>query len=76
MIGLIWKEYFYFMMWIHESHVYELQIETKFEVCDPYSFFYATYVVTRDVLWYVLVLIDIDIRRISLCAFAMEFPGG
>lgn len=51
MIGLIWKEYFYFMMWIHESHVYELQIETKFVVCDPYSFFYATYVVTRDVLW-------------------------
>ena len=26
-------------MWIHESHVYELQIEMKFEVCDPYSFF-------------------------------------
>ena len=25
-------------MLIHESHVFELQVETKFEVCDPYIF--------------------------------------
>ena len=26
------------MMLIHESHVFELRSETKFEVCDPSSF--------------------------------------
>ena len=41
-----------YMMLIHESHVFELQIETKFEVCDPCSFysFNATYVVTSKLL--------------------------
>ena len=23
---------------MHESHVFELQVETNFEVCDPHSF--------------------------------------
>ena len=36
-----------YMMLIHESHVFELEIETMFEACDPRSFFNATYVVTR-----------------------------
>ena len=27
-----------YMMLIHESHVFELRIETKFEVCDFRSF--------------------------------------
>ena len=27
------------MMLIHEGHVFEAQIETKFEVCDPCSVF-------------------------------------
>ena len=36
-----------YMMFIHESHVFELGVEMKFEVCDPGNFFYATYVVTR-----------------------------
>ena len=30
------------MMLIHESYVFELQTETKSEVCDPCSFCYAT----------------------------------
>ena len=37
-----------YIMFINESHAFELRIETKFEVCDPSSFFFnATYVVTR-----------------------------
>ena len=31
-----------YMMLIHESHVFELRVETKFEVCDPGSFFFLT----------------------------------
>ena len=31
-------------MLIHESHVFELQVETKFEVCDPCIFINTTYV--------------------------------
>ena len=32
-------------MLIHESHVFELQVETRFAVCDPsLHFFNATYV--------------------------------
>ena len=30
-------------MLIHESHVFELWIEMKFEVCDPHSSFSTTY---------------------------------
>lgn len=26
------------MMFMHESHAFELRIEMKFEVCDPHSF--------------------------------------
>ena len=29
-----------YMMLIHESYVFELRVETKFEVCDPGSFFF------------------------------------
>ena len=38
-----------YMMLIHESHVFQLQSETKFEVCDPQSVFFsnATYAVKR-----------------------------
>lgn len=35
------------MMLLHEGHVFELQIETKFEVCGTCSFFNATYVVPK-----------------------------
>ena len=28
------------MMLIHESHLFELRSKTKFEVCDPRSFFF------------------------------------
>ena len=35
------------MMLIHESHVFELRIKTKFEECDPWSSFIATLIVTR-----------------------------
>lgn len=35
------------MMLIHESRVFELRCETKFEVRDRHSFFNATYAVTR-----------------------------
>lgn len=35
------------MMLLHEGHVFELQIETKFEVCVTCSFFNATYVVPK-----------------------------
>ena len=42
------------MILMHASHVFELRHKTKFEVCDPGSFyatyvvsFYSTYVVTR-----------------------------
>ena len=27
-----------YMMLMHESHVFELRVETKFEVCDPCGF--------------------------------------
>ena len=30
-----------YMMLIYESHVFELRVETKFEVCDPRSFFFC-----------------------------------
>ena len=33
-------------MLIHESYLFELWIEMKFEVYGPHSFFNATYVVT------------------------------
>ena len=29
------------MMLMHESHLFKLRIETKFEVSDPRNFFYA-----------------------------------
>lgn len=35
------------MILIHESYVFELWSETKFEVCGPCSFFNTTY----DVAW-------------------------
>ena len=35
------------MMLIHESHVFELQIEIKFEVCDLASFCCTTYAEQR-----------------------------
>ena len=37
----------FYVMLIHESHVFELQSDWKFEVCDPCSFFNATYAVMR-----------------------------
>ena len=36
------KKNLVYMMLIHESYVFELQTETKSEVCDPCSFCYAT----------------------------------
>jgi len=36
-----------YMMLIHESNVFELNVELKFEVCDPCIIFNTTYVVTR-----------------------------
>ena len=32
-----------YMMLIHENHVFELLVETEFEVCDPCTFFNTTY---------------------------------
>ena len=36
-----------YMMLIHESNVFGLHVELKFEVCDPFIIFNTTYVVTR-----------------------------
>ena len=43
----LFSKYIY-MMLIHKSHVFEMWIETKFEVCEPCSFFDTTYVVYYD----------------------------
>ena len=37
------------MMLLHESHLLELQIEMKFEVCDLPSFSYTAYIERRKV---------------------------
>ena len=33
------KHVYIYLILIHESHVFELRVETKCEVCDPRSFF-------------------------------------
>ena len=38
-----------YVMLIHESHVFQLQSETKFEVCDPQSvFFFKRYLCYKE----------------------------
>ena len=38
-----------YMMLIHKIHAFEPWIETRFEVCEPCSFFDTTYVVTNPI---------------------------
>ena len=58
MLVIIWVDYrpiddgyrCLYMMLIHESQVFELWSETKFEVCDSSQFFNSNYAETRKAL--------------------------